>query len=176
LVLDQEEYKVYQNDNAYPRAYMVYNYQVIEDKQKLLETMVSAPSILRDTALFNKLPNPTPAVTRPTSEGNQERVKITNYGMDRVLIDAYSPQAGFLVMSDLYTADWKAKVDGVDSPILIVNYAYRSVYLTAGQHEVEFFYAPKSFYIAKITSVLGVMILFALFISLLISKNKSPNR
>jgi hypothetical protein len=164
LVLDQSSYKVYRNENAYPRAYMVYDYRVIENKAKLLEAMVSTPEILKKKVLFNQpLPN-VPAVDDSLTDEIPAKVEFLYYGMDRSILNINSACAGFLVMSDLYTKDWKAEIDGRPASVLNANYAYRAVYLPEGQHQVEFYYQPDSFTIGKILSLSGLFILFALLL------------
>ena len=112
LVLDQPAYKVYRNENAYPRAYMVYDYQVIEDRAKLLQTMTSSPEMLNQKVLFNQPPADVPEVNGSLTVEAPAQVEFVDYSMDRAVINVNSTGAGFLVMSDLYTKDWKAKIDG----------------------------------------------------------------
>ena len=165
LVLDQPAYKVYRNDNAYPRAYMVYDYQVIEDREKLLETMVSSPEMLKEKVLFDQPPSNVPAVTELLPAEIPAQVEFTYYGMDRAVLNVSSERAGFLVMSDIYAPGWKANIDGQPAAVLNANYAYRAIYLVAGQHQAEFYYAPDSFTIGKALSLSGLIILFVLYIS-----------
>ncbi len=160
LVIDQPAYKVYRNENAYPRATMVYEYQIIEDRKKLLQTIISSPEILKRKVLFNQLPADIPAVDGMQTGGDPAQVDFADYSMDRAVINVNSAAAGFLVMSDLYTKDWKAKIDGKETPVLNADYAFRAVYLPEGQHRVEFYYHPASFTIGKDLSQLGVLIVF----------------
>ena len=162
LVLDQPAYKVYRNENAYPRAYMVYDYQVIEDREILLETMVASPEMLKEKALFDHTPPNVPAVNELLPAEIPAQVEFTYYGMDRAVLNVSSERAGFLVMSDIYAPGWKAMIDGQSADVLNANYAYRAIYLVEGQHQVEFYYAPDSFTIGKTLSLSGLIILFVL--------------
>ncbi len=164
LVLDQPSYKVYRNENAFPRAYMVYDYQVIEDKAKLLETMVSTPEILKEKALFSQIPPNIPAVNDLLIDKIPAEVEFLSYRMDRSVLKVNSARAGFLVMSDLYTKGWKATIDGQPTSVLNSDYAYRAVYVPEGQHQVEFYYQPYSFTLSKTLSLLGVLILLSLWL------------
>ncbi len=165
LVLDQPAYKVYRNENAYPRANMVYDYQVIEDRRRLLETMLSSPEMLKEIVLFDQPPSYVPAVNEMLPAKIPAQVEFTYYGMDRAVLDVSSERAGFLVMSDIYTPGWKANIDGHAAAVLNANYAYRAIYLVEGQHQVEFYYAPDSFTIGKTMSLSGLTILFVVCIS-----------
>ena len=159
LVLDQGSYKVYRNENAYPRVTMVYDYQVIEDKNKLLETMISAPDMLMKKVFFTQSPPNIPEVNNRSTDEVPAKVEFSYYGMDRSVINVNSDRAGFLVMSDLYTKDWKANIDGRAASVLNANYAYRAIVLPQGQHQVEFYYDPVSFKIGKTLSLFGLIIL-----------------
>lgn len=144
---------------------MVYDYQVVEDRAKLLQTMVSTPEILEVKVLFNQLPPNVPAMGSSVTGEIPAKVVISYYGMDRSVLNVNTAQAGFLVMSDLYTKDWKATIDGAPATLLNANYAYRAVVLPEGQHQVEFYYAPASFTIGKTLSLSGLIILIVLCIS-----------
>ncbi len=159
LVLDQPTYKVYRNDNAYPRANMVYEYRVIDDKAALLKEMVTNPESLATQVLFDTVPGDVSLSSASAPGENPSQVEYTDYAMDRSSLSVNTPRAGFLVVSDLYADGWKAKVDGKLVPILLANYAYRAVYLPAGQHQVEFYYQPVAFLVGKSLSALGVIIL-----------------
>ncbi len=157
LVMDQPEYKLYRNENAYPRAFMVYDYRVIEDTAKLLTTMISNPEDLRNMVLFDTLPEGLPKL-RIQEEKPQSNVNIIKYAMNSVLIDVTSTQAGFLVMSDLYMKGWKVTIDGRESPIIRANYTYRAISITEGKHEVMFYYEPNSYFIGKYLSLSGWLV------------------
>jgi len=165
LVLEQPAYKVYENENAYPRAYMVYDYQIFEDRAKLLATMISTPDMLKKTVLFSQPPPNVPLVTGVSTDEIPAKVEFLDYGMDRSVLNVNSARAGFLVISDIYAPGWKANIDGLAAAVLNANYAYRAVVLPAGQHQVEFYYAPASFVIGKTLSLSGLIILLALSIS-----------
>ncbi len=162
LVFDQPTYKVYRNENAYPRGYMVYDYQVITDKTQMLQTMVSNPALLNTTVLLNQSPRYVPR-ENPSPPGEiPARVEFTEYGMDRIVLSVYTERDGYLVVSDLYTTGWKAKVDGNATPVLNADYAYRAVYIPAGVHNVEFYYQPVSYLIGRVITLVGVGVLILL--------------
>ncbi|OGO64047.1 MAG: hypothetical protein A2030_03455 [Chloroflexi bacterium RBG_19FT_COMBO_50_10] len=173
LVLDQPAYKVYRNENAYPRAYMVYNYQVIEDRVKLLGTMISTPQLLKKAVLFSQPPPNVPMVNGVSTDEIPAKVEFVYYGMDHSVLNVNSARSGFLVMSDIYAPGWNANIDGHAAAVLNANYAYRAVVLPAGQHQVEFYYAPDSFTIGRTLSLSGLIIVFVLYISAIYTVRKN---
>jgi hypothetical protein len=164
LVLDQPSYKVYKNENAYPRAYIVYDYQVIEDQSKLLATMITNPDILKEKVLFTEPPPGASMVNDASNGEHKAEVEFLDYGMDRVILKVTSTQPGFLVMSDLYANGWKAKLDNQAIALLTANYTYRAVYVPVGQHQVEFYYQPASYSIGAILSGFGILLLLILWL------------
>lgn len=67
--------------------------------------------------------------------------------------EASSTTGGLVVFSEIYyPKGWKATIDGKDSPILRANYVLRALYVPAGNHVVEFTFAPKPYVIGdKVT-------------------------
>ena len=63
--------------------------------------------------------------------------------------------AGLLVLSDIDYPGWKAFVDGIPTPIYRADYLCRGVYVPAGEHTVEFVYAPLSFRLGAWLSGVG---------------------
>ena len=49
--------------------------------------------------------------------------------------------AAYLVLPQPFYPEWKARVDGAAAPIMQANAAFSAVFLPAGSHEVEMFYA-----------------------------------
>ena len=69
-------------------------------------------------------------------------VKIVDYRPNLVEIEATMENDGFLVLSDIYYPGWKAYVNDTQADIYPTNYMLRSLYLTQGNHQIKFVYAP----------------------------------
>jgi hypothetical protein len=78
-----------------------------------------------------------PLETRPNSA-----LTILEYGLHTVTIAVETDQPGYLVLSDAYYPGWQATVDGQPEPIRRANFAFRAVYVPAGQHIVKFVFTP----------------------------------
>ena len=75
-------------------------------------------------------------------------------GLNRVVIRAGLPAAGYLALLDSYNPDWHVDVDGIGATLMRANGLFRAVHLTAGLHTVTFQYRPIKFYAgATITAV-----------------------
>jgi hypothetical protein len=79
---------------------------------------------------------------QPVNTQPQATLTILQYGINAVSVAVETDQPGYLVLSDAYYPGWRATVDGQPEPILRANYAFRAVYIPAGQHTVQFVFAP----------------------------------
>lgn len=83
---------------------------------------------------------------------------LTDSG-NAVTIRAASPQAGWLVLNDVWYPGWEATVDGVPEPIEIANGAFRAVRLPAGAHTIEFRYQSTSVQIGLVVTLAAAAML-----------------
>jgi Bacterial membrane protein YfhO len=61
----------------------------------------------------------------------------------------------YLVITVTYYPGWKARVNGVESPILRANYAFNAIELGPGESSVEFYYDPDSFKYGLLITILA---------------------
>jgi uncharacterized membrane protein YfhO len=62
----------------------------------------------------------------------------------RIRLEVERLQTGYLVVSQAYFPGWKARVGGVEKPVLRANYAFDAVQIPPGRWEVELSYEPDS--------------------------------
>jgi hypothetical protein len=72
---------------------------------------------------------------------------------NRVTIRAVLDAPGYLVLADTWYPGWRATVDDQPADILRANYAFRAVWLEAGEHTVEVVYRPTSVLVGGVVSV-----------------------
>ncbi|MGE5303904.1 MAG: YfhO family protein [Alphaproteobacteria bacterium] len=153
LQFQDEHYRVYLNDSALPRSFLVQEVRVIQGRDAILKTLVSPAFNPRSTAVVEEPPEKLsiePAAGSPLP-------RIVQRSLNRVVIDARPNAAALLVLGDSYYPGWKAYVDGTASKIYRVNYAMRGVFLSQGHHVVEFRYQPASFYIGLAVSAASLL-------------------
>ena len=163
LLEQHSGYWLYENLEALPRAYMVYQYDVIPDAQEALQTMVHGTFDFRRRAILSAEPSGEVPLTQSGGSKNPEnQVEFIEYTPDRVQIHVTSEAPGLLVMSDTFYPGWKASVDEKAVPILRANAAYRSLAMPAGSHEILLTYEPISFKVGSVLSLLSLLIVFVL--------------
>ena len=74
---------------------------------------------------------------------------------------------GVLVLSEVwYPNGWKAKVDGIEVPLIRANYILRALPITAGRHTVELSFEPSGRKFAGLTSGIGTTVLVFFLLSM----------
>jgi hypothetical protein len=124
---------IYENLEAYPRAWIAGVYRV-EKPDETLALMANAEVDLRHTVLLEDKPSVEP-VPGDSASVTVERLDPAESAF-RVTLD----RPGILVVSEVYYKDWKATVDGVPAGVMRANHVLRAVALPAGRHEIVFRY------------------------------------
>jgi len=154
--------RVYQNLSCLPRAFVVNRVRIAQDDQEILEIMQSPGFDMSAEIVLEE--SPPAALIASAGSAPQTSAEITRYDPNRVTILASTAQDGFLFLSDSYDGGWKAYVDDVEVELYRADYAFRAVYLTAGQHKVDFAYTPRSFglgLLVTLGALLGLILLLA---------------
>jgi hypothetical protein len=155
LAYDGPDARVYANERALPRAFLVGDTEVVDGEDAALDAVLAPGFDGRRAAVVEE---PLAGLDAPGPAG---AARITDYERERVAIALRASRPALLVLTDVHFPGWKASVDGREVPIERVNYLQRGVVVDAGTHEVEFEYEPASWRIGWILSLLGVVILVA---------------
>ena len=92
-------------------------------------------------------------------------VRVVTWRDDRVELAVDALRQSFLVLNDSFFPGWYVRVDGQPARIHRANSLARGVAITAGNHRVEFFYAPRSFAVGaaiSLATLLAVTIVVAI--------------
>jgi hypothetical protein len=71
-------------------------------------------------------------------------------------------QPGYLLQREAWYPGWRARVDGVDVPLLRADVLYRAVPLPAGEHQVDIFFDSASFQRGSLLSLAGLIAVIGL--------------
>lgn len=167
--------KIYKNESAYERAFVVHDYIQFENDSAVLEFMKSGNVNYKEKALTLRgdVINFGHADSETSSE--KDSIDIINYKFNSVAVRGILKQPGILILSDLYYPGWNVYVDGMKGHLIKVNFILRGVELGAGKHLVEFRYEPKPFYLGLKISLVSLFLLCCLLGFLVsVSKNRVP--
>jgi len=84
---------------------------------------------------------------------------VRSYTATHMAFDVQAPEAGYLVISELWYPGWTATINGATAAIEPVNGALRAVAVPAGASIVELTYRPRSFTWGIWAAVAGIVIL-----------------
>jgi hypothetical protein len=157
---------LYEVKRAIPRVYVVPAAEHEIDPGKTLERLASED--------FNALA--TVLVDEPVSLGNnggvQGEARILEYENHLVNIQASLDRPGILVLADSFYPGWNAYVNGRQEKIYRANLFFRAVPLSAGTHNVEFRYEPRSFAIGRAVSIVTLSLIVAVSMLLYMQKRR----
>jgi hypothetical protein len=167
LVYDKD-LKVYENQLALPRAFLVTRYEVLPPNQALERlqdpSFDPASVVLLEEAPPSGWPAPAPGSSAEDSDASSGggQARIQEYGINDAVIEVETAMPAFLVMSDSYAPGWTASVDGAVTPLYVADYILRAVPVPAGSHVVRFVYSPLSFRIGVGLSLGALLVVVAL--------------
>jgi hypothetical protein len=130
IVYRSEDAVVYQNLDAFARAWWV----AAEQVQETAEGLVLDGSVTADAVV--------PAM-------------VERDGGEAVDVRVVAPTGGYLVLSDLCYPGWSAHLDGEEAPLLCLEGVFRAVEVPAGEHRVQFRYHPLAGLLSRLWSALA---------------------
>lgn len=101
-------------------------------------------------------------------------VTIIKYAANQIEVNASVTTTGYLVLSEINYPGWRVTVDGQRQSLLTYRDIFRSVYLSPGQHQVVFSYAPAEFRWGLIVSILSLIGSLGIIITALIVRKNNP--
>jgi len=153
--------QIYQNKRALSRAFIVNDYEVIQNDNEIVERLYEDDFDISKKIILEKEPGIEVIVGK-----NNSKIDIKNYGENEIIINVKTGSNSLLFLSDAYFPEWNAYIDGEKTEILRADYAFRAVGVPSGEHEVIFKYEPRSFEIGKAISIISII--FALSIIILV--------
>jgi hypothetical protein len=134
LVARTDDGFIYENARALDRVLFATHARSADFAQMLRDGKWPGAD-LRATVLIEEAP----AVRPPRRPG---QVRIVSYRNTEVVVEADSPDGGWVVLNDLWHPWWFASVDGQPTEILRANVLFRAVSVPAGRHAVRFIFRP----------------------------------
>jgi hypothetical protein len=168
------ETRVYENTNAYPRAWVVRDVQVVSDEDDAFALLQSHARRREEAFIVNTFDPRHEAVVEAHGKttdstlralqdrraecraGDRDRATIERYSADSVAVRVIAACAGLLVLPDTYFPGWKATVNGRSRTVYPTDGAFRGVVVPDGTSRVVFRYEPWAFPIGIVLAVAGL--------------------
>ena len=152
--------KLYENRDVLPRAFLVRNYQVLENEEEFARAYIDLTFDPENTILLEKEPTRFLELTKkPIMPELKSAVRVITYENNRMVLEVSTPEAALLFTSEAYYPGWKAYVDDREEEILRANYVFRAIPVGPGSHRIEVVYQPWSFKVGLAMSLLTLVIL-----------------
>jgi hypothetical protein len=136
-VIEGDDYWVWENDQALPRAFIPARVEPAPAKADLLQ-LLGSPSFDPRAIAYVEGDFPLPA-------GGRGSVELIEEPPTHLTLKVDMQTDGLVVLGDLWYEGWEAELDGRPLPVLRVNHAIRGVVVPAGEGTLQFRYRPKSF-------------------------------
>jgi hypothetical protein len=142
LLLDAGGMLVYQNTQAYPRAWLVHSSVIVApgDLEAALAKVADPTLDLKQQAVVENSHALELGAPQPS-----DSAQITRYEPMRMTIKVATGAASLLVVPDVYNSIWRATLDGAPVTVYPTNLTMRGVQVPAGEHTVELFYDTSAF-------------------------------
>lgn len=145
------------NPKANGGAWFVNNIKWVDNADE--EMMTLGVTDLKNTAVIR---TDQKDVIHNAGDGNGT-ISLVNYDLDRLVYQSNSTSDQVAVLSEIwYPVGWKATIDGEPIEIGRANYLLRTIEVPAGEHEIEFIFAPDSYYVGEQIALVGSIILILL--------------
>ena len=154
--------KIYENLDALPRAFLLYDVVWQPDVEASVKTMLDPAFDPRQTAVLiqPETPLPTTDYRPPITESGT--AVITQYTPEQIAITTSTPADALLLLTESAYPGWQAAVDGVSAPIYRADANFQAVFVPAGEHEVIFTFESKRFGYGRVLTFIGLGIVAAL--------------
>ncbi len=161
LIYEQNGWKIFENTKVLPRAFLVSDYKTFNNKEEFEKLFFAKDFDPGKTILLEKNPKGLSPNNLAIGQfnNNPESVSILQYKPNKIVVKVNATNNNLLFLSDTYYPGWKAYIDGRQSTIYRADYAFRSVFVPAGEHKIDFIYNPFSFQLGLWTSIVSVLLL-----------------
>ena len=147
LVYNGLDADIWRNNDFVSRAFIVHRVVVISDDGQALEYLKGKLDLnFGEFAIIDE-EVPSEILSRLDNVPIHDYSNVTtiSYEPNKVALQAYVENDGFLILSDNWFPGWMIYVDGKPSRMYRADYTFRAVFLQRGDHTVEFVYDPWPF-------------------------------
>ncbi len=144
---------VHLNTLALPRAWLVYRTEPVTDYEDAWRRIQNPAFRPEQIAVVENGP-------RLEGQGSG-RIEVVRYRPNQVCLIVHTDAPALLVLSDVYYPGWQGYVDGAKVPVYRTDATFRGIVVSAGSHEVQMRFMPRSFLIGLGLAAAGLLLLVA---------------
>jgi hypothetical protein len=174
--MNTQDFEVLRNAQEFPRAWVVHRARAIKpvegpsrkpqdvSKKEILyarDAFWNDPTLTlfdpRTMAWVNdtELAQITPKLSGRLPDKN-ESVNVTYPSPQRAILEVTLESPGLVILADMDYPGWQLTIDGARAPIHRVNVSMRGALVSTGPHRLVYSFAPRSFQIGLVGSILGL--------------------
>lgn len=155
----KEKLTIYKNKDYLQRAWFVNSIETIPEKKQIWKRLNQISFNPKNMAIVEES---LPQVFAPT----KSNVTLDSFGLHELTFTAETDTTAFMVVSEIYyPAGWKAYIDGEETQIYPTNYILRGIQVPTGKHQIEFKFAPESYKLSLILSIIGLILSICLILA-----------
>ena len=110
--------------------------------------MLAASSELRSRVRITTSP--------PEARRDAGIARLASFEPNRLVLEADTTDAAFVVCSEVYYRGWEARIDGRPAPLLRGDHVLRAVPIPPGKHALELRFRPRTFRIGLVISLASI--------------------
>ena len=159
------KFRVYENPAALPWFYLVPAYRLETESHRVVEQLARGTVDPRREVILEQEPPPfEPGLPIDTGDDLIQTREYDPQG-GRIILDVECRTPRLLVISDNFHPNWRAHIDGEDTPILRANYVWKAISVPAGRHTIQLSYRSKVLVVSRILSATTLLLLVGFGVS-----------
>jgi hypothetical protein len=159
---DHTSVRIWENRQAVPRVFLASEVEIASSPADALARLERFADLTRRVAIETGEP-----LAPSSSPGPPGTLLSFVLAPDTVRIEYRADVPGILTMTDSYEEGWRARLDGVEAPVLRVNGVFRGIRLERpGRYRLEMRYRPPRWTISLVLAAGGVLMLVAASLSI----------
>ncbi|MFH1792384.1 MAG: YfhO family protein [Patescibacteria group bacterium] len=170
VVFEDKTVVVLESESSLPRAFMVYNWEIIQENEEILNNLLEKDFSFSSKIILEDLPS-----VKVTNDISKSSVIYEEYKEQKSALFVETEKEGMLFVSDLHYPGWKAFVDGKEVKIYRADFAFRAIAIPEGKHNVEFVYKPSSFFQGLKLSALSLLAIILLGLAYKFGRKRFSN-
>lgn len=153
--------QIIQNDNAFPRVYLVDRYRLFADRKEIYPEILQGSEDLRGIVYLEQEPGIN--IVPDTHGVETDSAWIISYAVDSVLVGLSCSHNQLLVLTDNYYDAWHVFVDGAPAELLRAYGSFRAVAVGAGTEKVLFKFDSERYRLGRLVTWLMSLYLLVVF-------------